>query len=36
MMGIDADGDVESMSQGTFLTTIMSMGTIPTMAMILA
>ena len=36
MMCIDADGDVESMSQGTFLTTIMSMGTIPTMAMILA
>ena len=36
MMCIEADGDVESMSQGTFLTTIMSMGTIPTMAMILA
>lgn len=35
MMCIDADGDVESMSQGTFLTTIMSMGTIPTMAMLL-
>ena len=35
MMCIDADGDVKSMSQGTFLTTIMSMGTIPTMAMLL-
>lgn len=36
MMCIDADGDVESMSQGTFLTTFMSMGTIPAMAMLLA
>lgn len=35
MMCIDNDGDVRSMSQGTFLTTIMSMGTIPAMAMLL-